>query len=350
MSGGTDSSTIAWMLAQEGHDVLGLTLRLWPESSDRSSSDHLENAGKVCGKLGIEHHTVTLYDAFEETIVTPFVEAYASGSTPSPCVLCNPTIKFGVMLDEARRLGCDALATGHYARIEQAASGNYRLRRGVDSTKEQSYFLNRLSQVQLARARFPLGGYRKTDVSALALKEGLIPEAHGESQDLCFVPDGDYASFVCRRRPDLAQPGEIVTTEGRILGEHQGVFRYTIGQRKGLGLGGGPWYVVELDPVGNRVVVGREDETRGDTVWVQDLNWIESPPTEGEALKVAAQLRYNMRPVEATIRVTGPDQVLVEVHSPVSAITPGQAAVFYDGEYVVGGGWIQRPPLEEVSA
>ena len=349
MSGGTDSSTVAWMLVREGHDVTGLTLRLWPKSSDRSSGGHLANAAKVCERLGIPHQVITIYEEFEAAIVTPFVEAYAVGRTPSPCVLCNPTIKFGVMLEEALKLGCDALATGHYARIERADDGRYRLRRGVDSTKEQSYFLNRLSQAQLEHARFPLGEFRKADVAAIALREGLIPEEHGESQDLCFVPDADYASFVCRLRPELGVPGAIVDTRGQALGEHRGFFRYTIGQRKGLGLGGGPWYVVDVNPDRNLVVVGRAADVRGSSAWVEGLNWIEPPPAGGDELRVTAQLRYNMRPVEATVQMTGPDQALVELHAPVFAITPGQAAVFYDGEYVVGGGWMRRPPHGKTS-
>lgn len=344
LSGGTDSSVAAWMLGREGHDVVGLTLRLWPGSSDRSGGGHLANAAAVCEKLGIAHHTATLYETFEAAIVTPFVDAYAAGLTPSPCVLCNPVIKFGVMLEEARRLGCDALATGHYARIEQVDDGRYRLRRGVDETKEQSYFLNRLSQAQLEHTRFPLGESRKTDIADIALREGLIPEAHGESQDLCFVPDGDYASFVCRRRPDLGVRGAILDTGGKHLGEHEGFFRYTIGQRKGLGLGGGPWYVVDVDPERNVIVVDHGEKVCGSSAWVEGLNWIDPAPAEGDALGITAQLRYNMRPVEATVRMSGPDQALIELHTPVSAITPGQAAVFYAGEYVVGGGWICRPP------
>jgi tRNA-specific 2-thiouridylase len=341
MSGGTDSTLVAWLLQQAGYDVLGITLELWPQGTTRGSKSHLTLAREVAQKLGIRHEYVDMQACFASRIVEPFVESYVSGETPSPCIRCNMLVKFGVMLDAALELGCDALATGHYARIKTSPEGRAQLWRGLDANKDQTYFLFGLSQAQLSRARFPLGEMHKSEVRAKAETLALIPPRHGESQDLCFLPDGDYAGFVAERHPELTRPGNIVTAQGKVLGRHGGFFKYTIGQRQGLGLSGGPWYVVALRPESNAVVVGRRDELFGRSCELRDVNWLDGELPQGEVSGVSVQLRYRMKAVAvAAIKPTGPGRMHVELAEPVAGITPGQAAVFYSGERLLGGGWI----------
>jgi tRNA-specific 2-thiouridylase len=340
MSGGTDSSLTAYLLAEQGCEVRGFTLRLWHEASTKSSDAHIQRAREVAAKLGIAHRVVDLSEAFLARIVEPFVAEYAAGRTPSPCVCCNMRFKFGLMLDLAREDGCDALATGHYVRTFAKPSGRIGLRRGADDSKDQSYFLAGLTQAQLAAARFPLGELEKRDVKVRADALGLIPHGQAESQDLCFIPDGDCAAFLARRRPDLVRPGPIVAEDGEELGTHDGAFRYTIGQRRGLGLSGGPWYVVRTDVERNLVVVGERASLMAHTVRLSGFNWVGFAPVE--TLDVLAQLRYNMRPVPAQLRMTDDTTAALTFAEPVSAVTPGQFAVAYVGEEVAGGGWIEE--------
>lgn len=339
MSGGTDSSLAAYLLAEQGCEVRGFTLRLWHEPSTKSSDAHIERARQVAAKLGIAHRVVDLSEEFLARIVTPFVEEYASGRTPSPCIRCNMRVKFGLMLELARQDGCSALATGHYVRTVPLPSGRIGLRRGADGTKDQSYFLAGLSQEQLAQARFPLGEMAKSEVKVRADALGLIPHSQAESQDLCFIPDGDCAAFLCRRRPDLVRPGRIVDLAGKTLGTHQGAFRYTIGQRRGIGLGGGPWYVVRTDLARNLVVIGQREDLLAREVRLSGFNWVGVAPV-GE-LAVQAQLRYNMKPVPACLRMASETDGTLVFDAPVSAVTPGQFAVAYHADEVVGGGWIE---------
>lgn len=344
MSGGADSSVSAHMLREQGHEVVGFTLRLW--SSDASGAaatdEHVHQAEHACRALGISHHVVDCREAFERTILQSFVETYASGLTPSPCVLCNRLIKFGVLLDAARSRGCQALATGHYARRRVEPDGTVSLWRGRDPGKDQSYFLFALTQDQLRAARFPLADRVKTDVRTVARHLGLVPERTEESQDLCFLSGGDYVTLMGRRRPDLAVPGPIVDGGGHVLGRHRGFFRYTVGQRRGLGLGGGPWYVVDVDPGTNRVVVGRRDDAMGCVAHIRDTSWIPEPPAPPVSFRALVQLRYGMEPVPARIETVPPAAATVHLERPVLGIAPGQAAVFYDGDRVLGGGWICR--------
>ena len=346
MSGGTDSSMAAYLLARTGIPLVGITMRMWTADSSKFSENHLANAECVAGKLGIRHEVIDVRRVFRERIVTPFIETYRCGETPSPCIRCNALIKFGVMLEAARRLGCDRLATGHYARTNTDAAGQPRLLRGLDRSKDQSYFLFYLNHNQLEHALFPLGALSKDAISKEARSLGLIPHGHGESQDLCFIPDGKYAAFIAAECPELLQPGRIVTRAGDFLGEHPGYFHYTIGQRRGLNLGGGPWYVIDIQPKQNAVVVGHRQEAFERHVRIAGINWIRRPHnTAAETgLRAEFQLRYSMKPVPGTLR-TGPNNTaVIELDEAVHAVTPGQAAVFYDGEQVLGGGWITRNP------
>lgn len=337
MSGGVDSSLVAWLLKQSGHEVLGLTLRLGRFSGDACGGpDPAADAAAVCAKIGIPHRVAEAEADFAREVVSPFVAGYAAGLTPSPCMVCNRRMKFGTLLELARSYGCDKLATGHYVRLDADPQGRPRLRRGSDPAKDQSYFLAMLTPAQLASAWFPLGDYRKEEVKALAAKIGLMPREKPESQDLCFLPDGDYARFVAARRPDLARPGEIVDLQGRVLGRHRGFFGYTIGQRKGLGLSGGPWFVVRTEPASNRVVVGREEDLASREFRVRDLNWQGDPPS----VPVSLQVRYAMKPVMAAVEPLAGGQARVVPETPLRGVTPGQGAVFYDQDWLLGGGWI----------
>lgn len=342
MSGGTDSSMAAYLLSEAGHEVIGFTLRLWPEASPKSSDGHVANARQVADKLGIRHDVVDMHDLFERTVVTPFVEAYRRAETPSPCIRCNAAIKFGALLDLALAAGCGRLATGHYARTEVRADGTTALLRARDETKDQSYFLFCLRRRQLGRVCFPLGDLAKEQVRKQALKLGLIPHEHGESQDLCFVPNGDYADFITHRHPELRRPGPITDTHGKVLGQHSGYFCFTVGQRRGLGLGAGPWYVKELIPAENRVIVGRASDLAGTQVAISGTTWLCDGESLGSTISACAQLRYNMDPTPCQVRIRDAGSALIEFSRPVQAITPGQAAVLYDGERVLGGGWICR--------
>lgn len=341
MSGGVDSSMAALLLHRAGYDVQGITLRLWPEDSERLAEDYVESARRFCASLGVPHAEVFLEEEFARCIVAPFVEAYAAGETPSPCVRCNRLIKFGAMLRVAGELGCARLATGHYARRSRMVSGRYAVRRGVDEGKDQSYFLFELTQDQLAHAVFPLAGWRKEQVREQARTLGIRSSKAPESQDLCFVPDGDHVRLVAERYPGAARSGDIVDREGRVLGQHQGICRYTVGQRQGLGLGGGPWYVVRVAPDTNRVVVGRREELATRRVIVRDLNWqaLAGPPQSATGLRV--QLRYRMRPAPVICMDPLPgNRLAVHLAEPVYGAAPGQAAVWYTGDAVAGGGWI----------
>ncbi|MCF7853505.1 MAG: tRNA 2-thiouridine(34) synthase MnmA [Candidatus Pacebacteria bacterium] len=340
MSGGTDSSMAAHLLREQGHDLIGITLRLWPMPSSKSSDQHVTDARRVAAALGIEHHVYSLYEYFEEAIVSPFVDAYATGTTPSPCIMCNVRVKFGAMLRKAEELGCARLATGHYARIVEHKERRH-VARGLDPAKDQSYFLFALSQDQLEHALFPLGSLNKKDVAAEGRALGLVPHNQSESQDLCFIADGDYVNFIAQRRPDLCRPGPITDKTGHVLGRHNGFFKYTIGQRRGLGLGGGPWYVSALRPETNTVEVGRLHDVQDVVAGVDRLNWQCQPPAPGSVLRADVQLRYAMRPVQAAIHIGENTMCRLQLSEHVTGITPGQAAVFYDDDRIIGGGWIR---------
>jgi len=334
MSGGVDSSVAAALLLREGYHVEGVSLRLWdsPRRDDRVCSDHRDAAG-VAKALGIEHTEIDRREAFERSVVAPFVAEYARGRTPNPCVACNGDFKLGVLVDWALRRGADFVATGHYARLRPAAAG-LRLCSARDSARDQSYFLFSLRREQLSKTRFPLGDWTKDDVRRHAAALGLPVASKPDSQDLCF---GDPASLV-RSRGLGGTPGMIVDEGGNVLGRHGGVESFTIGQRRGMRIAAGaPLYVRSLDAGGSRVVVGpRSPRALG----VVACGWTWTGEPAGRAERLTAQVRYRHRPVEASVVMQSEDRARVDFEEPVIAATPGQAVVLYHGETVVGGGWI----------
>lgn len=343
MSGGLDSTVVAALLQEQGADVMGLTLHMFKEGSRCCSIDDIDRARRICDLLGIPHTTVNAVAYFRETIIEPFVEEYARGRTPSPCVLCNQFVKFGALHARAVQLGCTHVATGHYVRIAHR-EGRYWLLRAADRTKDQSYFLHRLSQAQLARSLFPLESWTKSEVAAYARRRELPVQtsAGSESQDLCFVPDEGHAAFVEAARPDLRKVGTIESTLGGVLGQHQGCHRYTVGQRKGLGVAAPErLYVRRLDPEDNRVVVGTRDELYDRSFSVNDLHWISGVPLT-RPLDCQVRVRYRTTMVGCRLEPGDDGEVRVTLDTPQFAVTPGQAAAFYQGEEVLGGGWIDR--------
>jgi tRNA-specific 2-thiouridylase len=347
MSGGVDSSVAAALLKDAGHDVIGLSMQLYDQRSAPEafgsccSLDDLYDARRVAAAIGIPHYIVNFEDRFRETVVRNFVSEYSAGRTPIPCVRCNADLKFATLVEKAAGFDAVAVATGHYARVEYDEDRRqYRLRRGVDPGKDQSYFLFSLTQDQLARAAFPVGGLTKPEVRDQARRLGLEVADKPDSHEICFVPDGNAGGFVDRQLPEEDRSGEIVDTSGKVLGRHRGVHRLTVGQRKGLGLSEGvPLYVLRLDAGARQVVVGPREELGGRTLDASGVNWIAgSAPASPQRL--TARIRHRHQDAPALVTPTGSDCASVEFDTPQLAITPGQAVVFYDGEEVIGGGWI----------
>ena len=360
MSGGVDSSVAAALLAEQGHDVIGLSMRLYPstslgagpstgsEQADGADErfggcctlDDLNDARRVAAVIGFPHYIVNFERQFRETVISNFVREYASGRTPLPCAHCNSDLKFSTLLDRARGLGAEHVATGHYARVDRNASGRWLLKRSAEPDKDQSYFLFSLTQDQLARAVFPVGHLAKPDVREQARRLGLAVADKPDSQEICFIPDGDYASFVERKEPAVARAGAIVDEKGRQLGTHGGVHRFTIGQRKGLGIASTiPLYVLKIDPDAGTVMVGARDALEQTRLTASDVNWISIDAPQSPT-RVAAQIRHRHRPAAGAVRALPDRRAELIFDQPQPAITPGQAVVFYDGDMVVGGGWI----------
>ena len=346
MSGGVDSSAAAALLLEQGYDVVGITLKLWPQDCISRAEDKccgpqaVTDARSVCYKLGIPYYLIDEADAFQKQVIHYFAEEYKAGRTPNPCVMCNEKLKFGALLDRARQLGGDYIATGHFARLEKRPDGRTLLKKGCDPRKDQSYFLFSLRQNQLARALFPLGEKTKQDTRQAARERHLKTADKEESMEICFVPDKDYGRFLSAAGLAEKHRGEIVDLQGRVLGHHEGIEFYTIGQRKGLGLSTPkPLYVIELDAARNRVIVGEDSALDRAEFTVRNCNWIpfDQPPEE---MEVAAKIRYNHPGTPATVRPLAGGEAKVTLHTPQRAITPGQACVFYDGDLVLGGGWI----------
>jgi len=361
MSGGVDSSTVAAMLRADGHNVIGLTMQLWnqrrlagregmPETvTGRCCSlDDVYDARRVAETIGIPYYVVNHEERFERDVVRPFVEEYLAGRTPIPCSLCNNHLKFDQLLIVAQQIGAEKVATGHYARVEfDQRSGQWLLKRPVDRSKDQTYFLFGLTQEQLSHTLFPLGGMTKPEVRELARQYNLVIAEKPDSQEICFVPGGDYKAFLdayLAEQGDHARldvGGEMVTGDGAVIGEHAGVHNFTVGQRKGLGVAtGSPLYVIQIKNDTRQVVVGREEELYSRTLRANRVNLISTDALR-EPMRVAVKIRHKHQPAPAVIETTGPDQVTVTFDEPQRAITPGQAAVFYDGDVVVGGGWIE---------
>ncbi|MCC6179958.1 MAG: tRNA 2-thiouridine(34) synthase MnmA [Chloroflexi bacterium] len=350
MSGGVDSSVTAGLLVQQGYDVVGMTLNLWPdlEGIDETAREDaccalgaVEDARRVADRLGIPYYVVNFRDVFEDRVVKDFVREYERGRTPNPCVRCNQFIKFDALLARGGLFGAEYVATGHYARVEHdAGSGRWLLRKAADPSKDQSYVLYVMNQERLARALFPLGGMSKSDARRLAEEWKLPVAKKPESQDICFVPFKRYTEFLERHAPQTIKEGPIVDARGTVLGKHQGIAFHTIGQRRGLGLAfKEPRYVTALDAGTNTVVVGTLDELQRRECRLEDVNWVKiaEPP---EPIRAMARIRYRAELVPATVHPEPGRAVRVVFDEPQRAVTPGQAIVFYDGEYVVGGGTI----------
>jgi tRNA-specific 2-thiouridylase len=360
MSGGVDSSAVAAMLRAEGHNVIGLTMQLWnqrrlaghegmPESVQGRccSIDDVYDARRVAETLGIPYYVVNHEERFERDVVRPFVEEYLAGRTPIPCSLCNNHLKFDQLLVVAQQIGADKIATGHYAQVVlDEPAGRWLLKRPADRSKDQTYFLFGLTQEQLSRTLFPLGGMTKPEVRELARKHQLVIAEKPDSQEICFVPGGDYKRFLEAYLTEQGETpaevgGEMVTTDGKVIGEHAGVHNFTVGQRKGLGVAtGSPLYVIQINHDTRQVVVGKDEQLYSRTLRARRVNLISTAELR-EPMRVAVKIRHRHQPAAATMESCGPDEVLVTFDEPQRALTPGQAAVFYDGEIVVGGGWIE---------
>src|ERR1700674_4396240 len=361
MSGGVDSSAVAAMLRADGHNVIGLTMQLWnqrrlaghegmPESVQGRccSIDDVYDARRVAETLGIPYYVVNHEERFEREVVRPFVEENLSGRTPIPCSLCNNHLKFDQLLIVAQQIGADALATGHYARVEfDEQRGRWLLKRPADFSKDQTYFLFGLTQEQLSRTLFPLGGMTKPEVREVARKHSLAIAEKPDSQEICFIPGGDYKRFLEAYLSEQGDTpteiaGEMVTTDGKVIGEHAGVHNFTVGQRKGLGVAtGSPLDVIQIKNDTRQVMGGKDEELYSRTLRSRRVNLI-STADRGEPMRVSVKIRHRHQPAPAKIESVGPDEIQVTFDEPQRALTPGQAAVFYDGDIVVGGGWIEN--------
>jgi tRNA-uridine 2-sulfurtransferase len=349
MSGGVDSSVTAALLKKQGYDVIGITLQLYPEDKTPArkgaccAGADIYDAKKVAEAIRIPHYVLDYESRFRKNVIQDFADSYARGETPIPCVRCNERVKFADLLDTARELGAEAMATGHYVRRVEGAQGA-ELHAAADSTRDQSYFLFATTQAQLDYLRFPLGDMDKTDVRAIATELGLVNAAKPDSQDICFVPAGRYTQIVGRIRPDTARPGEIVDQSGAVLGRHDGIANFTVGQRKGLGLSGNeePLFVLKLDPVNARVTVGSRAALASSVIQLKDVNWLGHHDVPFEA---RVKVRSMRPPVAATVTPLAGGMARVELAVPEEAIAPGQACVFYEaaGSRVLGGGWILQP-------
>jgi tRNA-uridine 2-sulfurtransferase len=349
MSGGVDSSVTAAVLKQAGHEVIGVTLNVWPDLPNMPEIQRedaccalgaVEDARRVADTLDIPYYVLNFREVFEDKVIKDFVQTYASGRTPNPCIRCNQFIKFDALLVKARQLGADYVATGHYARIEHGSPN--RLRKAADLQKDQSYVLYVMSQNRLGAAMMPLGDFTKSSTRQMAADLGLAVANKPESQDICFVPFKRYTEFIELYAPEVLQPGQVVDRHGTVLGEHKGVALHTVGQRRGLGIAAGqPLFVTELKPETNTVVVGSADELLKTSCRLEEVNWIVGELPSGP-LRAMARARYRSQEVPCTLRVDA-SGVVVEFDQPQRAITPGQALVLYDGEYVLGGGTIATP-------
>ena len=341
MSGGVDSSAAAHLILTANHDAIGGTMTVTSGlfgNPDELSED-AKMAAKICERLGIEHHVIDLREQFKKHVVDDFIERYLEGKTPNPCIVCNKNIKFGALLDEGERLGCDMIATGHYAKVELDESGRYLLKKATDPAKDQSYMLWSLSQNQLSKCIFPLGSLTKSEVREMAGGLTFENASQKDSQDVCFIPNGDYASFISHYA-DTGKAGNYVDMQGNVLGRHKGIIHYTVGQRKGLGIAlGQPMFVHSKSALTGDVVLCKNEELFSKTLTASNINLI-ACDSIGSPIRVTAKARYHQIPACATVVQIAPDKIRVDFDEPVRAISPGQSVVLYDGDVVIGGGFI----------
>lgn len=348
MSGGVDSSVAAWLLKEQGYEVIGVTMQIWQDEEEAKLEENggccgftaVEDARRVARYLGIPYYVMNFKREFKEQVMDYFVAEYLAGRTPNPCIACNRYVKWEGLLHRSLQIGADYIATGHYAQIERLENGRYTIKSSVTAKKDQTYALYSLTQHQLAHTLMPVGAYRKEEIRQMAEDIGL-PVAHKpDSQEICFVPDNDYAGFIERQPGVAVKEGNFVTTGGEVLGRHRGITHYTVGQRKGLNLAmGKPVFVTEIRPETNEVVIGGPDNVFGSTVCADRLNFM-SVPDFGSEMRAVGKIRYNHAGAPCTVKRTGEDEIECTFDEPVRAITPGQALVLYDGPYVLGGGTI----------
>lgn len=347
MSGGVDSSVAAFLLKEQGYEVIGATMQIWQEAREVQEENGgccgqsaVEDARRVAGQLDIPHYVMNFREEFKCKVMDYFVEEYLAGRTPNPCIACNRHVKWESMLRRSLEIGADYIATGHYARIAVTPEGRYAIRSSVTAKKDQTYALYNLTQEQLSRTLFPAGDYTKEEIRAFAEELGLQTAHKPDSQEICFVPDKDYARFIEEHARVKIPEGNFVWTDGTVIGRHKGITHYTIGQRKGLGLAmGRPVVVTRICPEKNEVMIGEADAVFGRTLRANRLNWMSVEGLDGEA-RFLAKIRYNHAGAMCTVKMTGEDEAECIFDEPVRAVTPGQAVVFYDGDYVAGGGTI----------
>lgn len=348
MSGGVDSSVAAWLLKNQGYDVIGVTMQIWQDEEEAAMEEHggccglsaVDDARRVAAALDIPYYVMNFKKEFKENVIDYFIDDYLHGRTPNPCIACNRYVKWESLLKRSLDIGAEYIATGHYARVERLSNGRYAIRNSATAAKDQTYALYNLTQDQLSKTLMPVGEYTKDQIRAMADEIGLLVAHKPDSQDICFVPDGDYASFIENTTDQVLPTGNFVTPEGKVLGKHKGIIHYTVGQRKGLGLAlGYPAFVLEIRPETNEVVIGTYEESLTYTVRANELNFM-SVEQITEPVRIFAKIRYNHKGAWCTVERTGEDEIVCTFDEPIRAATPGQAVVLYDGEYVLGGGTI----------
>ena len=349
MSGGVDSSVAAWLLKEQGYDVIGVTMQIWQDEENEVQEENggccglsaVDDARRVASSIGIPYYVMNFKQEFQKNVIDYFTKEYLNGRTPNPCIACNRYVKWEALLQRSLSIGADYIATGHYARIDKLPNGRYAIRRSATLAKDQTYALYNLTQEQLEHTLMPVGNYSKDQIREMAEKIGLQVANKPDSQDICFVPDGDYATYIEENiAAGSIRPGNFVTSDGTIVGQHKGIIHYTVGQRKGLGLSlGHPAFVLEIRPETNEVVVGTNEESMSRYVRANHVNFMSVADIDGKK-RAWGKIRYNHKGAWCTVERTGEDEILCTFDEPVRAITPGQALVLYDGEYVLGGGTI----------